>query len=42
MGTLYLLPEFGAKALTDIVDVAVKRLYKKWREQEYAPATIGF
>jgi integrase len=37
----YLLPAFGDFALVDITDVAVKRLYKKWRGEEYAPATIG-
>jgi len=41
MGEKYLLPAFGDFALVDITDVAVKRLYKKWREEKYAPATIG-
>lgn len=41
MGEKYLLPAFGDFTLTDVTDIAVKRLYKKWREEGYAPATIG-
>jgi integrase len=39
---IYLLPAFGKFALTDITDVAISRLYKSWRKEEYAPATISF
>jgi integrase len=42
MATKHLLPAFGKFALTDVTDVAIKRLYKDLRKQEYAPATIGF
>src|SRR5262249_14279609 len=41
MANKHLVPAFGKFALTDVTDVAVKRLYKKLRKEDYAPATLN-
>jgi integrase len=40
VGSAYLIPAFGRFALTDITDIAITRLYKQMRKDEYAPSTI--
>jgi hypothetical protein len=37
----YILPAFGKFTLTDITDVAIKRLYKELRKRGLAASTIG-
>lgn len=40
-GLKHLVPAFGKFALTDVTDVAIKRLYRELRKEGYAPGTIN-
>src|SRR5262245_23738631 len=40
MGEAYLIPAFGNLTLTDVTDIAIARLYRDMRKQDYSPYTI--